>query len=166
MSILFSIGLGFTGLSFLASIPALALRSDGPGIAYAWSIWINLVFVSSALTFLMLGGLVAAAGAKAAESKVNDLGREAGVGAVAGRNWIAMSWAGIAFMVAVLLYWAGRVVGWRRARRSKKEEEAAKEKEEEAMRMRYQLPRFESYSRPRRDYDRREYQRDYRRDAR
>jgi hypothetical protein len=138
VAVLLSIGISFTALSLLATIPAVSLHSGTPRKAYAWSIWANLVFVSAALVFLVLGGLVAAVGAKVAEARVNDVGGADRVGAVAAKGWVALAWAGIALMVGVLLYWVGRVVAWRRARKRAAEEE----KEKEMHRMALPLPRF------------------------
>ncbi|KAK4156146.1 protein ECM7 [Chaetomidium leptoderma] len=129
-AVMFCIGIGFTGLAFLSSIPALALSSDDGGNGYTWSVWSNLVFTSTALFFLVLGGLVAAIGAKVAEGRVNDLGEDVGVGAVAGTAWVSMAWAGIALMVGVLLYWVWRVVKLRHElRRAQREARMAEEEE-------------------------------------
>ncbi len=132
VAVLLSLGIGFTGLSLLSSILTITLSSDSLRMAYTWGVWTNLVFVSSALFFLILGGLVAAAGTKVAEGKVNDLGGDAGVSAVASKSWVMLAWVGIALMVAVLLYWVGKVVQLRRRARQngddgqKKEEEGAR----------------------------------------
>lgn len=116
-TVIFSIGIGFTGLSFLSSIPAIALGTDTVRMAYPWGVWTNLVFVSTAVFFLVLGGLVAAAGAKVAEGRINDLGDKIGLAAVAGKDWVTLAWAGVALMVVVLLYWVWRAVRLRRAGR-------------------------------------------------
>lgn len=79
--------------------------------------WTNLVFASTAVFFLILGGLVAAAGAKVAEGRINDLGDKIGLTAVAGRDWVTLAWAGVALMVVVLLYWVWRAVRLRRVGR-------------------------------------------------
>ena len=140
VAVLLSIGIGFTGLSLLSSIPTITLSSDSLRKAYTWGVWTNLVFVSSALFFLILGGLVVLAGAKVAEGKVNDLGRDAGVSAIAGKNWPMLAWVGIALMAVVLLYWVGRVVRLRR--RARQNGNDGQEKEEEGVQMRSQLPQF------------------------
>ncbi|KAK4129137.1 hypothetical protein N657DRAFT_676803 [Parathielavia appendiculata] len=123
VGVIFSIGIGFAGLSFLSSIPAVSLKSASKGMGYMWSVWINLVFVSAALFFLILGGLIAAIGAKVAERKVNDLGVAAGVFAVARTSWVTLAWAGIALMVMALLYWIGRAVHLKKVQREADEEE-------------------------------------------
>ena len=132
VAVLMSIGIGFTGLSLLSSIPTITLSSDSLRKAYTWGVWTNLVFVSSALFFLILGGLVAVAGAKVAEGKVNDIGRNAGVSAVASKSWVMLAWVGIALMVAVLLYWVGKVVQLRR--RARQNGDGGQKKEEEGVR--------------------------------
>ncbi|KAG7292831.1 hypothetical protein NEMBOFW57_002876 [Staphylotrichum longicolle] len=86
-AVIFSIGIGFTGLSFLSSIPAVALGTDTVRKAYPWGVWTNLVFASTAVFFLILAGLVAAAGAKVAEARINELGDQIGLAAVAGKDW-------------------------------------------------------------------------------
>ena len=83
---------------------------------------------------------MAVAGAKVAEGKVNDLGRDAGVSAIAGKNWAMLAWVGIALMAVVLLYWVGRVVRLRR--RARQNGNDGQEKEEEGVQMRSQLPQF------------------------
>jgi membrane protein implicated in regulation of membrane protease activity len=102
-------------------------------MGYKWGVWVNLTFVSIALFFLILGGLVAVIGAKVAEGKVNDLGGDIGVTATAGTNWVALSWAGIALMVVVLLYWAGRARWLRKAKRAEDEEKKQQEAQEAAV---------------------------------
>lgn len=139
VAVLFSVGIGFTGLAFLSAVPALTLSSDSTaGLnsdqaarAYAWGVWTNLVFTSAALFFLILGGLAAAAGAKVAEDKVAGLGSDLGVSAVAGTNWIALAWAGVALMAVVLAYWAWRAARLRRTARAAEEEVEMGEQEEE-----------------------------------
>jgi membrane protein implicated in regulation of membrane protease activity len=96
-------------------------------MGYKWGVWVNLAFVSIALFFLILGGLVAVIGAKVAEGKVNDLGGDIGVTAAAGTNWVTLAWAGIALMVVVLLYWAGRARWLRKAKRAEDEEKKQQE---------------------------------------
>ncbi|KAK4098594.1 hypothetical protein N658DRAFT_488308 [Parathielavia hyrcaniae] len=129
VAIIFCIGLSFAGLAFLSSIPTVSLTSSArPGLSYEWGVWVNLVFASSALFFLVLGGLVAAIGAKDAEAKVNGLGADAGVVAVAGTSWVTLAWAGIALMVVPFSYWVGRAV---RLRKKQKAEKAEKKGDEE-----------------------------------
>jgi membrane protein implicated in regulation of membrane protease activity len=96
-------------------------------MGYKWGVWTNLIFVSFALFFLILGALVAVIGAKVVEGKVNDLGGDIGVTAAAGTNWVALAWAGIALMVVVLLYWAGRARWLRKVKREEDEEKRQQE---------------------------------------
>ncbi|EAQ93057.1 predicted protein [Chaetomium globosum CBS 148.51] len=118
VGVLLSIGAGFTGLSLFACLPSLAVSSETYShseLAYDWAVWTNLTFASAAVLFLLLGALVAAAGAKDAEVRINRLGEEVGVTAVMGLNWIALTWAVVGLMTVVLVYWAVRGGCLRRA---------------------------------------------------
>ncbi|KAK4041414.1 hypothetical protein C8A01DRAFT_34496 [Parachaetomium inaequale] len=127
VAVLWSLGIGFTGITFFTSIPAVSLSSDDPDprYKYKWAVWMNLIFTGTAMFFLILGGMVAAAGAKAAEGNVNGLGADIGVSAVAGTNWIVLAWAGVALLAVALVYWTARTVKLRRDK--KRDEEEARE---------------------------------------
>jgi len=93
------------------SVFGITLSSkDGPRPSYSATVWINLVCTTFAVFFLVLAGTVAAAGAKVAEGRLNDLGEDVRVSAVAGTDWVVLAWAGVALMVVVLIYWVSRVI--------------------------------------------------------
>ncbi|KAH6650503.1 hypothetical protein F5144DRAFT_625527 [Chaetomium tenue] len=118
VGVLLSIGAGFTALSLFAGLPSLAVSSETythSELAYDWAVWTNLTFASAAVLFLLLGALVAAAGAKDAEVRVNRLGEGVGVTAMMGVDWVALAWAVVGLMTVVLLYWAVRGGCLRRA---------------------------------------------------
>jgi TRAP-type C4-dicarboxylate transport system permease small subunit len=115
MTVLFALGVGFTGLTFLASVTSMFIpHDDASGGLVLWS---NLGAVSLALLFLILGGLLASIGARVAQDKINALGRTIGLNAAAGTKWIAIAWVGIGLMVAVAGYWIAAVVRVRRRRK-------------------------------------------------
>ncbi|KXX79428.1 Protein ECM7 [Madurella mycetomatis] len=112
-TIIFAIGVGFTGLSLLASVAEVVLRNHGSGL-----LWSNLVIASLAVLFVVLGGLVATIGARVAEGKINDLGESVGLSAVAGTGWVILVWIGAGLMVVVCSYWAWATARMRRARKA------------------------------------------------
>ncbi|KAH6853992.1 SUR7/PalI family-domain-containing protein [Chaetomium sp. MPI-CAGE-AT-0009] len=133
VGVMLAMGAGFTGLSFFASLPAMAISSKDYTIsemAYDWAVWTNLTFASGAVLFLLMGALVSAVGAADVANRINRVGAESGVTAVAGTNWVALSWAVVVLMSVVLAYWAARGASLRRGkkagkRRTKRDEEAA-----------------------------------------
>lgn len=85
--------------------------------------------------------MVGAVGAKVAEGTVNELGgnysrkKVIGVSAAAGRKWVAMAWAAVALMVAVVVYWGVKGARWRNT--LKEQKKRMKEDEENEARERY-----------------------------
>ena len=132
---LLSLGVGFTALSLFAGLPALAVSSQTyqhSEPAYDWAVWTSLTFASAAVLFLLLAALVAAAGAKDAEVRINELGKEFGVTAVMGGDWIVLSWAVVGLMVVVLVYWAVRGGCLRSAEKKGEKRQKQEPQDEEA----------------------------------
>ncbi|KAL2137511.1 hypothetical protein VTI28DRAFT_9265 [Corynascus sepedonium] len=144
---LLSIGIGLTGLAACSTIPASSLGAEEAAEEpkkqhqYSWAVWFNLACSSAATLFLLLGAMVGAVGAKVAEGTVNELGENysrngvIGVSAAAGRKWVAMAWAAVALMVAVVGYWGAKGARWRN--KLKEQKEKVKEDEENEARERY-----------------------------
>ncbi|GAB1310622.1 hypothetical protein MFIFM68171_00832 [Madurella fahalii] len=127
-TVIFAIGVGFTGLSLLASVAWAVLRSDGRGL-----LWSNLAIASLAVLFVVLGGLVATIGARVAEAEINDLGENIGLSSAAGTGWVILVWIGAGLMVVACGCWAWMAARTRKARKMSDVEE---EKPERGMRRR------------------------------
>lgn len=125
LAIVLIIGISCMVVTFIVSFVAIWLSSDhDKDKRYSATVWIALGFTSSALFFLILGGMVGTAGAKVAEDKINGLGSDVGVSAAAGISWVVLQWLGVLFMGFVLIYWVWRAVVLRKLRKAEKAQEA------------------------------------------
>jgi hypothetical protein len=115
-AVLCSIGVTLTWLALLLSIPYLFRSAVVVSRFFAPLVWANLGLTVGALFFLLLGAFVASIGAVASRDRVNDLGEDAGVGAVMGTRWVTLAWAAFAVLLVVLVTWVWEVVGMRRGR--------------------------------------------------
>ncbi|KAM0810890.1 putative Actin cortical patch SUR7/pH-response regulator pali [Seiridium cardinale] len=110
--VLFCIGAGFAGLSFLASIAALSTGGMGKsragttrtGPSRLMSL-INAILSGLAALALMVGAAITTAVAKKGQEKINDKGSEVGISANAGTKFIIITWVSFATMFVTLLYW-------------------------------------------------------------
>jgi hypothetical protein len=110
--VLFCIGAGFTGLSFLGSIAALSIGTlgksragstkTGPSRSMAL---INAILSGLAALALMAGAAITTAVAKKGQEQINDKGAEVGISANAGTKFIIITWVSFAAMFVALLYW-------------------------------------------------------------
>ncbi|KAH6619343.1 hypothetical protein B0J18DRAFT_241936 [Chaetomium sp. MPI-SDFR-AT-0129] len=176
ITILWSVGLGFTGLALFASIPAVLVShddgDDGIPATYQWAVYTNIFCSICAFGFLILGALVGAIGAKVKEGTIRglagmyrdaDASRQAqvensgmevlkkgsgfgGIDAMAGTSWVGMSWGTVALMLVVVVYWVVRMVKLRRAKREERDAENSSSVEEV---LRPDFPGYTNFSRPR-----------------
>jgi hypothetical protein len=105
--VLFCIGAGFAGLSFLSSIAALSTgqsRSGRTGPSRVISL-VNAIFSGLASLALMVGAAITTAVAKKGQDEINDKGSEVGISADAGTKFIIIAWVSFASMFVALLYW-------------------------------------------------------------
>lgn len=146
------IGIGCIFITTAVSLIAIWLSSDeDENRGYTAAVWVALVFTSASVFFLLLGGIVGAAGANAAVGKINGLGVDVGVRAEAGVWWHLLTWLPFALMALVVLpYWATRTGHLRRLRKAEKEAEAAAEEAEEEARSCRRSSRSRSHHRSRR----------------
>lgn len=107
------IGIGFTGLSLLASVLALFLipRRERPAL------FANTVLAGAALAFLVLSGLLGTVGASIAEDKVNELGADIGLAATMGSGYAILTWIGVGLMLVVFGYWLWQLMRFKNGRR-------------------------------------------------
>ncbi|KAK3309866.1 SUR7/PalI family-domain-containing protein [Chaetomium strumarium] len=143
-AVLCSIGVTLTCLSFLLSIPYYPFLNDNKNnnnnnddVVAPPLVWANFGVTVGSLFFLLLGVFVASIGAVASRDRVNDLGEDAGVGAVNGTRWVVLAWVAFALMLVVLATWVWEVVRVLRKRKKEKKgelvgEEAETEAEAEA----------------------------------
>lgn len=107
------VGIGFTGLSLLASVAALFLipRRERP-VLFA-----NTVLSGAALAFLVLSGLLGTVGASIAEDKVNKLGEDIGLAAKMGEGYVILTWVGVGLMLVAFGYWLWQFMRFKNGRR-------------------------------------------------
>lgn len=110
--VLFCIGAGFAGLSFLAGIAALSTGGMGrsrngavkTGPSRGMSL-INAILTGLAALALAIGAAITTAVAKKGQGEINDKGSEVGISANAGTKFIIITWVSFATMFLALVYW-------------------------------------------------------------
>ncbi|KAK4132011.1 hypothetical protein BT67DRAFT_435866 [Trichocladium antarcticum] len=133
-AVIFSIGVGLTGLSVLCSTAGMfpefyknatnnnhSHRNSHCSRAEFLSAWVNLIIAAGAMFSLVLGGLVATIGARVVAGEINSMGNTIGVGAAAGTEWVTLAWAGVGLMAVVVVYWGwklGTVRRWRKRQKT------------------------------------------------
>ncbi|KAI5922612.1 actin cortical patch SUR7/pH-response regulator pali [Camillea tinctor] len=100
--ILYVLGSGFSGLSFLACVVVLTLRRD---IGRA-TLLANASLALLAALALAIGSAVATAISRRGVAEINDRGADAGISAIAGTKFMIISWVAFAVMFVALLFWA------------------------------------------------------------
>ncbi|KAI0852573.1 actin cortical patch SUR7/pH-response regulator pali [Daldinia vernicosa] len=100
--ILFVLGAGFSGLSFLSCIITLTLRREVIGRG---AILVNMVLAALAALSLAAGAAIATAISKRGASEINDQGAEYGISAVEGTQFMIISWVAFAVMFVTLAFW-------------------------------------------------------------
>ncbi|KAI8962186.1 actin cortical patch SUR7/pH-response regulator pali [Daldinia sp. FL1419] len=100
--ILFVLGAGFSGLSFLSCIVLLTLRRE---TVSRGAVLANMLLAGLAALSLAAGAAIATAVAKKGASEINDEGAEIGIGAVEGTRFMAVSWVAFGIMFLTLAAW-------------------------------------------------------------
>ncbi|KAL2137282.1 hypothetical protein VTI74DRAFT_5013 [Chaetomium olivicolor] len=136
VTVIFSIGVAFTGISFLISAAGLFFEKGNTNQSVPLIVWTSLIIVSSALFFLILGALTATAGAKTVEGKVNSLDGNPGVSATLGLKWVTLAWIGVLLMVLVLGYWVFQVIQFMRKTRGRPDPEGGPNMEDNGVPLR------------------------------
>ncbi|KAI1415784.1 hypothetical protein F5Y13DRAFT_206724 [Hypoxylon sp. FL1857] len=101
--ILYVLGSGFSGLSFLSCIIVLTLRRDSIGRG---TTVINAALTALAALSLAIGSAIATAISKKGVSEINSAGDDAGISAVEGTKFMIISWVAFAVMFVALLFWS------------------------------------------------------------
>ncbi|KAH8195782.1 hypothetical protein TruAng_010056 [Truncatella angustata] len=110
--VLFCIGAGFAGLSFLGSVAALTTGTLGKtragnvktGSSRGMAL-INAIFSGLASAALLVGAAITTGVAKKGQAEINDKGSEVGISANSGTKFIIITWVSFATMFVALLYW-------------------------------------------------------------
>ncbi|KAI1384886.1 uncharacterized protein F4822DRAFT_416612 [Hypoxylon trugodes] len=100
--VLYVLGSGFSGLSFLSCIVILTLRRDVIGRG---TIIINIAVAALATLTLALSSAIATAISKKGVSEINDAGDDVGISAVEGTKFMTISWVAFAVMFVTMLFW-------------------------------------------------------------
>ncbi|KAI1648611.1 actin cortical patch SUR7/pH-response regulator pali [Daldinia loculata] len=100
--ILYVLGAGFSGLSFISCIIILTLRREVIGRG---AILVNMVLTALAALSLAIGAAIATAISKKGASEINDRGGEYGISAVEGTRFMTISWVAFAVMFVTLAFW-------------------------------------------------------------
>ncbi|KAI1656690.1 actin cortical patch SUR7/pH-response regulator pali [Daldinia decipiens] len=101
--ILYVLGAGFSGLSFISCIIVLTLRREAIGRG---AILVNMVLSALAALSLAVGAAIATAISKRGASEINDRGGAYGISAVEGTKFMIVSWVAFAVMFVTLAFWA------------------------------------------------------------
>ncbi|KAI0141164.1 hypothetical protein F4776DRAFT_551319 [Hypoxylon sp. NC0597] len=101
--VLYVLGSGFSGLSFLSCIVILTLRRDSIGRG---TVIINVALSSLAALSLAIGSAIATAISKKGVSEINSAGDDVGISAVEGTKFMIISWVAFAVMFVALVFWS------------------------------------------------------------
>lgn len=118
--VVFCIGAGFAGLSFLASIAALSMGArsqagtvkSGPSRGISL---INTILSGLAAVALAIGAVTTTVIAKRGQNDINKKGGEVGISANAGTKFIIITWVSFASMFVAFLYWIVASIKGRKA---------------------------------------------------
>ncbi|KAI1498734.1 actin cortical patch SUR7/pH-response regulator pali [Biscogniauxia marginata] len=111
--ILYVLGSGFSGLSFLGAVVALTLRHRRSSSSNSNSIigvgrgamLANGALAGLAALALAIGSAVATAVSRRGVAEINERGAGAGVSAIPGEKFLIVSWVAFAVMFVTLLFW-------------------------------------------------------------
>ncbi|KAI0841841.1 hypothetical protein F5Y06DRAFT_159942 [Hypoxylon sp. FL0890] len=101
--VLYVLGSGFSGLSFLSCVVVLTLRRKSISRG---TIIINLALASLATLSLAIASAIATAISKKGVSEINSAGDDVGISAVEGTKFMTISWVAFAVMFVALLFWS------------------------------------------------------------
>ena len=102
--VIYSLAMGFSGLSMLANLGALVLPGPTPVVLA------NLGLGSLATVALFIGSLIVTIIGTRAAREINDPGNSIGLSASAGVNIIVLTWVAMAMMAVVVGFWLLRLV--------------------------------------------------------
>ncbi|KAL7921197.1 actin cortical patch SUR7/pH-response regulator pali [Trichoderma austrokoningii] len=112
--VFFVLGVGFSGLSMLACIPALLL-GDKKIILLT-----NGAFASLAATCIVLGSAVVTAASSIVASAINKAGEKISLVATTGTKFFTISWVAAVLMIITSLFWIGKfMMLWKREKRNR-----------------------------------------------
>ncbi|OTB15630.1 hypothetical protein K445DRAFT_111325 [Daldinia sp. EC12] len=100
--ILYVLGVGFSGLSFMSCIILLTLRLKAIGRV---AILINMLLTLLAALSLAVGAAIATAISKKGASEINEQGGEIGISANEGTQFMIISWVAFAVMLVAFAFW-------------------------------------------------------------
>lgn len=100
--VFFVLGVGFSGLSMLACIPAFLL-GDKKIILF-----INTALASLAATTITLGSIVVTAASSIAVNAINKAGKKITLVATKGTKFYTISWIAAIFMIISTLFWVSK----------------------------------------------------------
>jgi hypothetical protein len=109
--VLYVLGAGLSGLAMIGAAAAIFTALRG---AVTLS---NFAVALLAALALAVGAVITTVAAKEGADTINDFGAEVGVVAVAGQQFIVISWVAFAVMAAATIYWTAEFFLARRARR-------------------------------------------------
>ncbi|KAI2469862.1 hypothetical protein F4781DRAFT_442258 [Annulohypoxylon bovei var. microspora] len=112
--VLYALGAGLAGLSFLSCVAVLTLRRRG-AIDSSTALF-NIVLAALATLALALASAIATAVAKKGVAEINDAGADVGISAVEGVKLMVVSWVAFAAMFVAALFWGAAC--WLPRRRS------------------------------------------------
>ncbi|KAM0465717.1 hypothetical protein ACHAPV_001774 [Trichoderma viride] len=110
----FVLGVGFSGLSMLACIPAFFL-GDKKIILF-----INTALASLAAATITLGSIVVTAASSIAANAINKAGEKITLVATKGTKFYIISWIAAIFMIITSLFWTGKfAMLWKKEKRDR-----------------------------------------------
>lgn len=110
----FVLGVGFSGLSMLACIPAFFL-GDKKIILF-----MNTALASLAAATITLGSIVVTAASSIAANAINKAGEKITLVATKGTKFYIISWIAAIFMIITSLFWTGKfAMLWKKEKRDR-----------------------------------------------
>ncbi|KAL6881320.1 actin cortical patch SUR7/pH-response regulator pali [Trichoderma novae-zelandiae] len=112
--VFYVLGVGFSGLSMLACIPAFLLQ-DKRLVLMA-----NGALASLAAATITLGSIIATAASAVAVSAINSQGKSVTLVATKGTKFYALTWTAAALMIVSALFWVGKfVLLWKKEKKER-----------------------------------------------
>lgn len=112
--IFFVMGVGFSGLSMLACIPAFLL-GDKKIILF-----INTILASLAAATITLGSIIVTAASSIAANAINKAGEKITLVATKGTKFYIIAWIAAIFMIISSLFWIGKfAMLWKKEKRDR-----------------------------------------------
>lgn len=116
--VFYVLGVGFSGLSMLACVPAFLLQQQQPGKRLV--LMVNAALASLAAATITLGSIIATAASAVAVSAINDKGEPVTLVATQGSKFYGLTWAAAALMIVSALFWVGKFAWlWKKEKRER-----------------------------------------------